>query len=237
MKNIILVAVFIISSFSFSQNIDENKLKELENTISENGCNCVKQVQSSNGDWLDSVQSCFVESFKKNELKLKQILGENYLNEENAQNILQIINYSEAYWIDVCLDKLKSDSIFTLNLLHYFNENANLTYDLTSFIYTDSEGNTEVEEEIVEEPTYEVKGVVVKLYFDEYETQYLVVKIDNKEVLFMAYNEFDNYQPYFKEKKLKVSDKVAIKYSVLNLFDDDKNEYVDEKRILTIEKI
>ncbi len=53
----------------------------------------------------------------------------------------------------------------------------------------------------------------------------------------MAYNEFDNYQPYFKEKKLKVSDKVAIKYSVLNLFDDDKNEYVDEKRILTIEKI
>lgn len=237
MKNIILVAVFIISSFSFSQNIDENKLKELENTISENGCNYVKQVQSSNGDWLDSVQSCFVESFKKNELKLKQILGENYLNEENAQNILQIINYSEAYWIDVCLDKLKSDSIFTLNLLHYFNENANLTYDLTSFIYTDSEGNTEVEEEIVEEPTYEVKGVVVKLYFDEYETQYLVVKIDNKEVHFMAYNEFDNYQPYFKEKKLKVSDKVAIKYSVLNLFDDDKNEYVDEKRILTIEKI
>ena len=177
------------------------------------------------------------ESFKKNELKLKQILGENYLNEENAQNILQIINYSEAYWIDVCLDKLKSDSIFTLNLLHYFNENANLTYDLTSFIYTDSEGNTEVEEEIVEEPTYEVKGVVVKLYFDEYETQYLVVKIDNKEVHFMAYNEFDNYQSYFKEKKLKVSDKVAIKYSVLNLFDDDKNEYVDEKRILTIEKI
>ncbi|MBC5834106.1 hypothetical protein G6N05_04345 [Flavobacterium sp. F372] len=237
MKNIILLAVFLITSLGFSQNIDENKLKELANTISVNGCNCVKQVQSSNGDWVDSVQSCFVESFKKNELKVKQVLGENYLDEENAQNILQIINFAEAYWIDVCLDKLKSDSIFTLNLLHYFNENANLTYDLTSFIYKDSEGNTEVEEEIVEDPTFEVKGVVVKLYFDELETQYLVVKIDNKEVHFMAYNEFDNYQPYFKEKKLKVNDKVAIKYSVLNLFDDDKNDYVDEKRILNIEKI
>ena len=41
----------------------------------------------------------------------------------------------------------------------------------------------------------------------------------------------------FKEKKLKINNKVSIKYSVLNLFDDDKNQYVDEKRILNIEKI
>ena len=66
MKNIFFVAVFLITSFGFSQNIDENKLNELANTISINGCNCVKQVQSSNGDWMDAVQSCFVESFKKN---------------------------------------------------------------------------------------------------------------------------------------------------------------------------
>jgi hypothetical protein len=124
-----------------------------------------------------------------------------------------------------------------LNLVYYFNENANLTYDLTSFIVADSEENTEVEEEIVEEQVFEVKGVVVKLYFDKYETQYIIVKIDNEEVHFMAYNEFDNYQPYFKEKKLKINNKVSIKYSVLNLFDDDKNQYVDEKRILNIEKI
>lgn len=237
MKNIFFVAVFLITSFGFSQNVDDKKIEQLSTIISEETCNCVQKSKEKDENWFDSIENCFLESFQKNESKVKQLLGANYLDQENGNNILQIIRNSEAYWTNVCLDKLKSEESFALNLVYYFNDNANLTYDLTSFIYKDSEGNAEVEEEFVEDPTFEVKGVVVKLYFDKLETQYLVVKIDNEEVHFMAYNEFDNYQPYFKEKKLKVNDKVAIKYSVLNLFDDDKNEYVDEKRILTIEKI
>lgn len=237
MIKIFLLAFFLITTFGFSQYVDEKKMEQLSTVISEETCNCVQKIKEKDENWIDSIENCFLESFKRNELKVKQLLGVNYLDQENGKNILQIIKNAEAYWIDVCLDKLKSEETFALNLVYYFNENANLTYDLTSFIVADSEENTEVEEKIVEEQVFEVKGVVVKLYFDKYETQYIIVKIDNEEVHFMAYNEFDNYQPYFKEKKLKINNKVSIKYSVLNLFDDDKNQYVDEKRILNIEKI
>lgn len=235
MKNIFLTTFLSISLFAFSQDIDEKKLEQLSNTISEESCNCV-QKNKDKEDLITTAENCFLESFKKNELKVKQLLGANYLDEENGTNILKIVQNAENYWTSVCLDKIKSDMDFTLNLVTFFNDNGNLTYDLNSFAYNDSD-NTEDEEEIVEEETFEVKGVLVKLYFDKLETQYLVVKIDNKDVHFMAYNEFDNYEPYFKEKKLKVNDKVSIKYSILNLFDDEKNDYVDEKRILNIEKI
>lgn len=242
MNKIILLAVFFINAFGFSQNVDTEKLNQLSNTISENGCNCVQQIKISNGDWINSIENCFVESFKKNEQKVKQLFGANYLDEENGQNILQIVRNAEGYWVSECLKKIKSEQDFTLNLLYYFNDNVNLTYDLTSLgneQYTEGESaeGENIEEEIIEEQVFEVKGVLVKLYLDKYETQYLVVKINNVDTHFMAYNEFDNYDAYFKENKLKANDKVSIKYSELTLFDDDKNDYVAEKRILNIEKI
>lgn len=237
MRKVFLFTFFLINTFAFCQNIDDKKIEQLSITISEETCNCIQKIKEKDENWFDSIENCFLESFKKNESKVKQLLGANYLDQENGKNILQIIRNSEAYWVNVCLDKLKSEETFALNLVYYFNDNANLTYDLTSFIVSDAEENTEVEEEIVEEQIYENEGVVLKFYFDKYETQYVVVKIDTEEVHFMVYDEFDNYKPYFKEKKLKINDKVSIKYSVLNLFDDDKNQYVDEKRILNIEKI
>lgn len=246
MKKLFIVLISLTSTLLFSQNVDTEKLNQLSNTISENGCNCVQQIKISNGDWINSIENCFVESFKKNEQKVKQLLGANYLDEENGQNILQIVRNAEGYWVSECLKKIKSEQDFTLNLLYYFNDNVNLTYDLTSLgneQYTEGESvegeNIEeeiIEEEIIEEQVLEVKGVLVKLYLDKYETQYLVVKINNVDTHFMAYNEFDNYDAYFKENKLKVNDKVSIKYSELTLFDDDKNDYVAEKRILNIEK-
>ena len=67
-------------------------------------------------NWIDSIENCFLESFKRNELKVKQLLGVNYLDQENGKNILQIIKNAEAYWIDVCLDKLKSEETLFLHL-------------------------------------------------------------------------------------------------------------------------
>lgn len=237
MRKAFLFSFFLINTFAFCQNIDDKKIEQLSTIISEETCNCVQKIKEKDENWFDSIENCFLKSFKKNESKVKQLLGANYLDQENGNTILQIIRNSEAYWVNVCLDKLKSEETFALNLVYYFNDNANLTYDLTSFIVSDAEENTVGEEEIVEEQVFENEGVVLKFYFDKYETQYVVVKIDTEEVHFMAYDEFDNYKSYFKEKKLKINDKVSIKYSVLNLFDDDKNQYVDEKRILNIEKI
>ncbi len=234
MKKIILLAFLIINNLGFSQTVNQEKLDQLSITISEGTCNCVHEIKNNNGDWVNSIEGCFLESFEKNELKVKQVLGGKYLDKENASNILYLIRFMEGFWVDKCLEKLKSEETFVPNLLFYFNENVHLTYNLVDFVYDDNGGS---EEEIIEDEVFEVNGVFVKSYLDKLETQYIIVKIDNVDVHFMAYNEFDNYETYFVEKKLKINDKVSIKYSILNLFDEDKNDYVDEKRILNIEKI
>lgn len=232
-----VLVVGLQKTIHFNKNFNQNEFEQLANKIAEETCLRVKKIKDNKGNWRKSIEQSFLETFKNNESNLKQILGDQYLDEVNAPNILHIVELVEDF--GECLKKLNTEEMFVPLLLFFFNNNANLTYDLVNFFYDSNGGSNDeiVEEEAFEEEVFEVNGVFVKSYLDKLEIQYIVVKIENVDVHFMIFDAFDNYIPYFIEKKLKTNDKVSIKYSILNLFDDDKNDYVDEKRILNIEKI
>ena len=80
MKVIFILVVFLITTFGFSQNVDEIKLKQLGNGLSESTCNCVEKSNKANGEWMDAIYSCYLNAFQINDLQFKQIIGENYLH-------------------------------------------------------------------------------------------------------------------------------------------------------------
>jgi hypothetical protein len=77
MIKIFLLAFFLITTFGFSQYVDEKKMEQLSTVISEETCNCVQKIKEKDENWIDSIENCFLESFKRNELKVKQLLGVN----------------------------------------------------------------------------------------------------------------------------------------------------------------
>ena len=50
---------------------------------------------------MDAIYSCYLNAFQINDLQFKQIIGENYLHEENAPYIYQILTDAKTYWLDV----------------------------------------------------------------------------------------------------------------------------------------
>ena len=66
MKVIFILVVFLITTFGFSQNVDEIKLKQLGNSLSESTCNCVEKSNKANGEWMDAIYSCYLNAFQTN---------------------------------------------------------------------------------------------------------------------------------------------------------------------------
>ena len=232
MRKIFLSAVFLINTIGFSQNIDDAKFNQLSKIISENTCDCVQQAKKNNGEWIETIEPCLVESFKKNELKVKEIVGTNYLEEENVAYILQIIKDAEGYWVDVCSDKLQSEIDFVPNLTPYFSENVTLKYDLISF----SQNKQEISGEVIQE--IELDGVFEKSYVDEEKSFHVVFKDDNDETQdILALDDFENFTLYLKQKQLKANQKIKIKFLQVDFVDKETGKNVTVKKILDIQKI
>ena len=151
MKVIFILVVFLITTFGFSQNVDEIKLKQLGNSLSESTCNCVEKSNKANGEWMDAIYSCYLNAFQINDLQFKQIIGENYLHEENAPYIYQILTDAKTYWLDVCSQKLNLiEEDWSPNCVIYFYTKKVLKYDIVSYSL-----KAEEEQEMVSDLSYE----------------------------------------------------------------------------------
>ena len=70
---------------------------------------------------MDAIYSCYLNAFQINDLQFKQIIGENYLHEENAPYIYQILTDAKTYWLDVCSQKLNLiEEDWSPNFVIYF---------------------------------------------------------------------------------------------------------------------
>lgn len=232
MKIFFIVFISLTSSLLSSQNVDEEKLEQLSTAISEETCSCVQKIKEKDGDWVNSTETCFLESFKKNELKIKQLLGAGYLDEENGPNILQIIRNTENYWTSTCLDKIKSEEAFTLNLVYYFNENVNLTYDLTSLI--DDQSIEGVEE--IQEAEFEV--VFVKSYQDEEKDTHVVIKVENDRTFdLLVFDEYNSIMPLLNQNQIKANQKIKITVRQIDFIDEVTGEKLSPQVLVNLQKI
>lgn len=236
MKRIFIILISFTSSLLFSQNVDKTKLNQLSNTIAEEACNCVQKNKEKDDDLIGSAENCFLESFKKNELKVKQLLGANYLDEENSPNILQIVRNAESYWTSTCLDKIKSDMDFTLNLVTFFNDNGNLTYDLNSSILEDEAEKLDEDSGAVD--LYEFDGVFMKSYVDKNDILHFVVKdTDNENIDLFAVAGSKNFKAFLQENQFKPNDKVKVSYSLIDVYNAVENKDIESKVLFEIKKM
>lgn len=204
------------------------EFEELLNKISEEGCNCIQNNIEIVNINKNSVEKCYFDSYKKHELFVKKLLGSNYLNKENAQNISRIVHSLHYNWSTSCGYKLKiSHSYPSIDLYEYFNKNVSLNYDLTDY-------NGNHPKHIG--PTQTKKGVLVSTFIDVYDDLNIVVKIEGVNVNFKVFNEFDNYEPYFVQNKLKTNDKILISYFNQKYLDSDKNVFLSKVVVKDIKK-
>ena len=237
MKVIFILVVFLITTFGFSQNVDEIKLKQLGNSLSESTCNCVEKSNKANGEWMDAIYSCYLNAFQINDLQFKQIIGENYLHEENAPFIYQILTDAKTYWLDVCSQKLNLiEEDWSPNFVIYFYTKKVLKYDIVSYSL-----KAEEEQEMVSDLSYEdieFDVVYVKTYEYEDKDIHIVVKDETNETYdLVAFNDLNNFMPQLTNKQIRVNQKIKITVREYEINDEETGEKLSSQIIIDLKKI
>ncbi|MBC5834107.1 hypothetical protein G6N05_04350 [Flavobacterium sp. F372] len=242
MRNIFLAIFFLITTFGFSQNIDEKKLEKLSNSLSESTCNCVQRSNKANGEWMDAIYSCYLNAFKENDLQFKQIIGENYLNEENAPYIYQILTDAKTYWLDVCSQKLNLiEEDWSPNFVIYFYTKKVLKYDIVSYSLKAEEDEEEQEQEVASDLSHkdvEFEVFYVKTYEDEDKDIHIVVKDETNEIYdLVAFNGLNNFMLQLTSKQIKVNQKIKISVREYEINDEETGEKLSTQIIIDLKKI
>lgn len=242
MRIIFTLVFFLITTFGFSQNVDENKLKQLANSLSESTCNCVQRSNKANGEWMDAIYSCYLKAFQENDLQFKQIIGENYLDEEKAPYIYQILTDAKTYWLDVCSQKLNLiEEDWSPNFVIYFYTKKVLKYDIVSYSLKAEEDEEEQEREVASDLSHkdvEFEVFYVKTYEDEDKDIHIVVKDETNETYdLVVFNDLNNFMPQLTTKQIKVNQKIKITVREYEINDEETGEKLSTQIIIDLKKI
>lgn len=241
MRIIFTLVFFLITTFGFSQNVDEYKLKQVANSLSESTCNCVQKSNKANGEWMDAIYSCYLNAFQENDLQFKKIIGENYLDEENAPYIYQILTDAKAYWINVCSQKLNlTEEDWSPNFVIYFYTKKILNYDIVSYSLKAEENEVEGQE-VASDLSYEdveFEVFYVKTYEDEDKDIHIVVKDESNETYdLVVFNDLNNFMPQLTTKQIKVNQKIKITVREYEINDEETGEKLSTQIIIDLKKI
>ena len=186
---------------------------------------------------MDAIYSCYLNAFQINDLQCKQIIGENYLHEENAPYIYQILTDAKTYWLDVCSQKLNLiEEDWSPNFVIYFYTKKVLKYDIVSYSL-----KAEEEQEMVSDLSYEdieLDVVYVKTYEDEDKDIHIVVKDETNETYdLVAFNDLNNFMPQLTNKQIRVNQKIKITVREYEINDEETGEKLSSQIIIDLKKI
>lgn len=228
----IIVSVFSSISFlGFSQNVDQEKLEQLSNSLSEETCNCVQKSDKEDGLWMDAIFECYLTSFKRNDLKLKQIIGADYLQEEKASYIYFLLKDAEKFWTNVCSQKLNLiEEAWSPSFIIDFYSKEVLKYDIFSY-------SIKVESEIPFEDI-EFDVFYVKTFKDEENDIHIVVKDDTNKIYdLVAFNSINNFLPKLENNQINANQKIKIIVREFEFTDEKSGKKINVQLIIDLQEI